>query len=366
MLTLITGTPGAGKTLFTLQLVQKESKPEKGQQRRPIFLHNIKDVDYGYFHANSLKEPDKWYELPEQSLIVFDEAQFVFPQRKKDEKPEKVEQFAVHRHRGYDIIITTQDPMNVDVFIRRMCGRHFHIHRILGRETATVYEFDHYESNPTGFHEKKQAISKFPFKYPKKLYERYKSATQHTVKKRTPLRLYLLPVLLVVVIGLIVFAIGRIKDRADGTFAEETLASTNESGLLSAGLGGGKAVKEWQIPSRENYLRLYQPIVPGLAHTAPIYDDLWQPNTFPKPFCIIYQEDEDSPLDSSCKCYTQQITTYETSDEICRYWVRNGFFDQTKDEKRESERERGGLDAQPNPARPSYSPGIGGVVVNQH
>jgi len=337
MLTIITGVPGSGKTLFTLSLVRKETRPEKGQTRRPILFHNVSDVDYQYFHANSLQDPDTWYNSPDGSLIVFDEAQYVFPQRKKDDKPKKVEEFSVHRHKGFDIFIVTQDPMNVDVFIRRMCGRHFHVQRILGRERSTVYEYDHYQADPTGYHEKKQAISKIPFKFPKDLYQRYKSATVHTVKKRTPLRLILLPLLLVFVIFLIVYAIHRIKNRAD--HLEEQATPSQAAGTVSNVTRGAGAAPG--VTPMEYFISMYKPVMPGVLHTAPIYQGLIEPQTYPKPLCILYQENPWDKPDGSCKCVTQQHTVYETTEQNCRYWAIYGFFDESLSGDRGREEARG-------------------------
>lgn len=335
MITIITGTPGAGKTLFLLNLLLKETRPEKGKTRRPIYFHNVQDVDLNFFHGKQLDDPKTWHSLPEHSVIAFDEGQFAFPQRTKQEPPEYVKKFAVHRHKGFDIYIVTQDPMNLDVYIRRNCNRHFYIHRILGREAATVYEYDHYESKPQGFHEKLQAISKTPFRYPKKLYTRYKSATQHTVKKRTPIRLYFLPILAIAVVGLIWFAIHRLTNRTEIIDPGEDISqATQETGgnLFSSRT---PAASGTPATSLAGYIRNFQPVVPGLLHSAPVYADLTQAQSFPKPMCIIYQEDKQSPENSSCSCYTQQMTRYETTDYNCRFWVRNGWFDFTKEDGRE-------------------------------
>jgi zona occludens toxin len=359
MLTLITGTPGAGKTLFTLHRVVKESIPEKGQQRRPIFFHNVADVDYQFFHARNLEDATKWWDCPDGSLIVFDEAQFAFPQRTKDSKPDYVEKFSTHRHKGFDIFITTQDPMNVDVFIRRMCGRHFHITRILGREAATVYEYDKYQSDPTGFREKKEAVSVTPWKYPKKLYDRYKSATQHTHKARTPWRLYALPLIALGVVGLGWLTFQNIKKRATGPSSAEVQEAIEAGDYVTRDIESG----EWKLAqvgpdgeivlTRDQWLDMYRPVVPGVLHTAPAYQQLAIPEVFPKPLCILFERKRDDER-MACRCYTQQITEYATDEKFCRYWAQKGWFDPTRSE--DSDGAAGGGSAAP-PGGASDTPG---------
>ena len=359
MLTIVTGTPGAGKTLHMLSRIRKEEIDgrEKGTPVRPIYVHGVPDLDYQYFHAKQLENPDRWWELPEGSVIVFDEAQTVFPQRPASKQvPEKCQQFSTHRHKGFDVWITTQDATNIDAFIRRMCGRHIHVHRVLNREIATIYEYDHYESKPTDYHAKKSAISVGSWKYPKKLFDRYKSATMHTYKARTPFKLYLLGAVAILVVGAFFKLFASFNDKINGTEAEEMAEVVNGSpdfnplpnqpGQISENLS--KLVFQ-------DYASAFKPRVPGILHTAPAYSELVEPQTFPRPYCIVYEMHRNgaSLRRDACKCFTQQVTTYETSDALCRYWVEHGFFDVTMDYGRDRERERGGSRAKPDHARTS-------------
>lgn len=327
-LTIVTGVPGAGKTLFTLDRIKRENIPEKGQKARPVFVFNIPELDYQFFGAQELKDPDKWFELPEGSIIVFDEAQQVFPQRSAGNAvPDKCQHFSTHRHRGYDIFIVTQDASNVDAFIRRMCGRHFHVGRILNREVATVYEFDHFESMPTGYHEKKAAVSVTPWKFPKRLFDRYRSATLHTYKARTPWRLVALPIMGVASISLLVWAIFSISDRADSFDASASAVEDSDPAVLRS-FGSG-VVHPGIVNSLSGYVSSFQPVVPGVLHTAPAYQEVIEVKSFPKPICIILGDSLDASR-SQCRCYTQQVTDYETSENFCRHWARKGFFDFTR------------------------------------
>jgi zona occludens toxin len=328
MLTIVTGTPGAGKTLFTLDRIIKESVPEKGKAQRDIYVHNIPDLDLKYFGAQVMPDPEKWYELPAGSLLVFDEAQGLFPQRTKDDKPLKVEKFATHRHSGYDIFIITQDPMNVDVFIRRMAGRHFHVKRILNRGLSTIYEYQEYKAEPAGFFEKQQAVSVFTWKHNKKLFDRYRSATVHTHKARFTWKLLMIPVAAIVCVLAIWRAFVGISTMSDPIEQAAVVASEQGAKASSAAVNGFKILDQWEVKSPEAYLQIFKEVIPGLAHSAPYYDELFQPVAFPKPYCMVYQIRPDSEA-TRCKCVSQQMTHYETSDSNCRFWVKNGWFDPT-------------------------------------
>lgn len=336
MLTIITGTPGAGKTLHSLSLLKSEFEPAKGEDRRPIYVNGIKDINYEFFNADELENPEEWFKCPEGSVIFIDEAQRVFPQRSASQKvPLKCQEMATHRHKGMDLIFTTQDATNIDAFVRRMCGRHIHVHRILNRNTATIYEYDHYVSNPTGYHEKQKAISKTPWRYPKKIFDKYKSATIHTHKAKTPLKFYFLLAAVLVT----AFAIYRsVQSFTSGEFAGENSAAKlekmrGEDGSLNPleALQFGGNPRTVQIA----YLDQFRPRIDGIAHSAPIYDDVMQVETAPKPLCMIikpFDSHGNTRVDGECKCFTQQITQYHTSDSFCRSWAKGGFFDFTKED----------------------------------
>jgi hypothetical protein len=73
----------------------------------------------------------KWYELEVGSVIVIDEAHYYFPKRSgsKNVEPEHVFRMTELRKPNFDVFLITQHPMNVDVFVRRLCNRHVHYHR---------------------------------------------------------------------------------------------------------------------------------------------------------------------------------------------------------------------------------------------
>ncbi|MEO1079214.1 MAG: hypothetical protein AAFY29_06660 [Pseudomonadota bacterium] len=68
------------------------------------------------------------------------------------------------------------------------------------------------------------------------------------------------------------------------------------------------------------YIKSWEPRIPNLPHTAPVYDSLTEVKTFPKPNCIYSHRTAD------CSCYTQQATPMEVDYEFCRSIVDNGWF----------------------------------------
>ena len=343
MLTIVTGTPGAGKSLFTLWKIKKEFRDDVDpSEQREIYVNGIPELDYEYFGADELVDPEKWYELPEGSIVVIDEAQRIFPQRPPSiPVPNKCRQFETHRHRGFDVFVTTQDATTLDVHLRKLAGRHFHIKRTLGQEVATVYEYDQYQKDPTDHFTKKESVSQAPWKYPKELYEKYKSATLHTVKKRYPLKLFIIPVAL-----LCIFLLGKL---AFNTLMEdkEVIEAAGDQVESDSGMPGGilEKMAAFDITA---YISQFKPTVPGLEHSAPVYQKLFKARTFPKPYCIIYQKSHEGPIDEACMCKTQQGTAYDTADSNCRYWAHNGFFDPTRDERKGEQGRRPNAQAGPH------------------
>ena len=186
-ISLTTGLPGHGKTLRTIVEVE-ERRVSEG---RRVYQHGIPELTLDWFE---LEDPRKWYELPEGSLIIIDEAQKVFPVRPSGSAvPKHVSEFETHRHRGLDIVLITQHPNLIDAHVRKLVERHQHVMRPFGHSYAVVFEWQ-VCTDPNRSGVQKQAL-KSRWRYPKKAFEYYKSASKHTVKKRLPGKVILLPIL---------------------------------------------------------------------------------------------------------------------------------------------------------------------------
>lgn len=191
MITLITGAPGSGKTLYT---IDKLMRPLVGTSvtGQDDDGNHVKYDRIIYSNINGLlldhqAVDGKWLEdLHNQKqpgmVVVFDEVQRVWPNRPAgSKKPPAVEFLETHRHEGIDLVIMTQNPQLLDPAVRALVGRHLHMRRIAALGAAVVYEWDAC-SNSLNF---KAAFTKTAYRYSSAVFKLYKSAKVHTKPKRS-------------------------------------------------------------------------------------------------------------------------------------------------------------------------------------
>jgi zona occludens toxin len=214
MIELYTGIPGSGKTLSMVVRLNGlfkrwETHPEEA---RPVFVHNIPhlafpvaEVPFKLSKVGTAREegealvPD-WDSMPDGSLVLIDEAQgkidpdkgeivyHCFPPRSVASKvPYHVAWLNTHRHHGFDIWLTTQQPKLIDGAVRALVGRHQHYRRLFGGNRAVCYEWDACSDTLAGM--KNAQKSYFP--YPRDAFKFYKSAEIHTKQHfKLPLWVY--------------------------------------------------------------------------------------------------------------------------------------------------------------------------------
>lgn len=223
MITLITATPGSGKTLTAIQIII-----DALNQGRPVYS-NINGLEVYKFpnNHNLHPAPDDWRDTPEGSLVVYDECQqpHLYPstaQRGRVED-ERLTAMETHRHTGHDLIFITQAPTFVHHHIRKLVGQHIHLYRGRGIGGAMRYEWSHTCDSPNDRREQKRADSRF-WKFPKEHFGYYRSATVHTHKFSLPRNLAIFLVFLL----LFVFFLGyRIYDnRGLASFHEDSIENS--------------------------------------------------------------------------------------------------------------------------------------------
>lgn len=308
MITLLTGLPGNGKTLFALWFVKKYAEAEG----REVFYAGIKDLMLPW----TAIDPEKWMDCPAGSIIVLDECQTVFPKKPNGSRmPEHYEKLATHRHQGFDIFLITQHPSLVDNFARQLVGRHYHSVRKFGLSRSTIYEWSAANATPQSSSSQKSAIP-MKWAYPVEVYSYYKSAEVHTVKRSIPAKL-VLAVLFVVA----VFVVGYLvldSYQGRGKRLAEDARSSSTSGANSGVFAGGAAVVDPMADARR-FAWESTPRVVGLQHTAPKYDGLTKPDRVPVPALCIATK-------SRCKCFSQQGTPLNIETDMCRSFAEDGFF----------------------------------------
>lgn len=334
MITLGTGLPGNGKTLFMLWSIAAKAKKEN----REVFYHNINLMDVEPVNAWQKFEAEKWMDLPHGSIIVMDECQEVFPKKPNGAQyPAHYEELAKHRHKGFDIFLITQHPTLIDNFVRRLVGQHYHSVRKFGLQRATVYEWSACNPAPENVSSQKSAIT-LKWAYPKEVYGWYKSAEVHTVKRSIPAKLILAVFFVLFVLGAGYWALNQYQHRYD----KQKPAAPSPAGVVSAAAPGGavgvvqvvpqspeeieRAAQLRELADLREYVRVQKARVEGLAYTAPKYDELTKPVRVPIPaMCIQIGTARSGNV--SCKCWSQQATPMpDVPFNMCIEFARTGFF----------------------------------------
>jgi zona occludens toxin len=190
MITLITGAPGSGKTLYTVDKLLRGliGTTVKGQDDdgnpveypRTVFSNiNGLLLDHELIDAQWLS--DLHQNKKTGAVVVYDEVQRVWPNRPAgSKKPAAVEYLETHRHDGIDLIIMTQNPQLLDPAVRALVGRHLHMRRVGSFGAAVVYEWDAC-SNSLNY---KAAFTKTGYRYSSSAQKLYHSAKVHTKQTR--------------------------------------------------------------------------------------------------------------------------------------------------------------------------------------
>jgi len=313
-ITLVTGLPGHGKTLYSLF----RWKAEAEKDGRPVFHNGIPGLNIMGWQVWDVKD---WQQLPANALLIVDEAWDDFPIRGRGEPPAHIGELARHRHLGIDIVLIAQDPMLIDSFVRRLIDRHFHIVRKFGTHWATIHEYANgvKESVAKG----RGDSIKHEWRYPQEVFGWYTSSEQHTVKRRIPARVWLLLAIPFVLLALGIVGYQKLRPEYVAQQAQGKVAGA--SGGVFHGVGAAPSQSGRDAQGRGlspvEYAQSFTPRVQGLPHTAPVYDDVTRPIEAPYPAACL-----NMPSKHRCTCYTQQATKLDVPPQICEQIAAGGFF----------------------------------------
>ena len=348
---MFTGVPGAGKTALLVDALIEHAKD------RPIYVANTWDIApkstglKGLTLAHTVIDGDRWHELvPDGAVFVCDEAQKVWRPRGPSQKPPpSVEALETHRHRGIDILITTQRPALLDANVRGLAGRHVHV-RDTGWLGRWLYEWPECSDSLAW----KTCAVKRKVKLPKRVFEVYKSAEVHTEK----IKGFRPPALVAYCIFAAVVVLGALVWRSVGSKGSAVpvpaAASAPGSGGLMVRHGSGVAPG----PITAASLRAsFQPRLTNAPETAPAYDELRQVVRMRRVvggFC------RDG---LGCRCFDQDGLDPGLSQVQCFKWVKSPPFDpyripvaaQSDDRERFGVGPRGGIGGAAPDAKPSSS-----------
>lgn len=197
MIYLLTGTPGAGKTLYAVstfinKLMKDIVTPDGKPVKRRLLVDGIPGLAIDH---QPLTAPDigidgstvppktggdgvwNWYEWCQPGdLIVIDEVQRHWRPRGLGTKPPlAISSLETHRHKGVDFILITQSASLLDQNVRRLIERHTHVRRAFGGGRSILYDWDGCQVNTSST---KQAQVSY-WGYPKDAYKLYTSSSLH-------------------------------------------------------------------------------------------------------------------------------------------------------------------------------------------
>lgn len=344
MLTLITGTPGAGKTAWTVQELTKLSS------QRKIFVHGIPELKIAHEpvyclsdlcdHCRSVTQVssdqqyyeeitkpgtpallvEEWqYWATEGSLIVLDEVQRVW--RPNNKVPDEIAALETHRHKGLDFWLISQGPHLFHSNIRLLIGRHIHL--VSTWRGRTEYEFSECRQNTAS---RGDAVIR-PYSLPKKIFSLYKSASLHTESKhRKPLSFYFLIATLLIFSVLGFYAYHRFSEKfnpqpaqidlGEGARAQAAATSPNQSSNFV------NQIKTSAYPD-------FKPVIEGVPASAPAYAHLIKVGAVPHLMGCVRTP-------TFCRCYTVQGSPYPSSKLFCDEYLKGHVFNPWRELKQEN------------------------------
>jgi zona occludens toxin len=262
---LVTGTPGAGKTLRTLWVVENLRRQlDKSGTPRDVYYCGIADLNLPWIEFDDRK---KWHDLPDKSIIVIDEAQKAFrPRASSLAVPDFVEALETHRHRGIDLYVITQHPAMLEQNLRRLVDTHEHLMRKFGSKWATVHLWKGVKDNCDK--SRKDSIET-EFRYPKEVFAWYKSAELHTHRLKIPFKIWLLVAIPFICVAAFYLA----------SFKLANIGAAKPALPVASGYTSYGPVSSKSLQVTKTTLELLADSTPrfaGLPWSAPRYDGLTQ------------------------------------------------------------------------------------------
>lgn len=286
MITLETGVPGAGKTLYCVDklvrsfvgsvvLFENESGV-KSEIKRTIYtninglllehekigpgtswVHDAKTDEWTQPKGADTHGLNNWHEWAKPgSIIIYDEIQKPWPKAASGSKvPPCITALETHRHMGVDFVCLTQHPMLIHGNLVQLVGRHLHVRRMGNMSLAIVYEWD--SCSKTLLY--KNALAKSPYRYDKAVFDLYKSAELHTkTPRKIPTLVFGAIFGLVALVGFAPSVYSRISERIN---PPPVVAKT----ALSAIVAQGEPSYLVDVKTLPPPLVVVPPVVPVLA-----------------------------------------------------------------------------------------------------
>ena len=310
---IITGIPGHGKTLYMIGLIHEAAK----QANRPIFAAGIDGLQLGL--AEVLDDPRKWALVPDGSLIFIDEGWKWFGHlhdARQAPTPPHVLALAEHRHRGIDFVMTTQQTNQLYPFVRGLVGGHTHIVRRFGTHNCDIYTWGQLCDDVKSQSQREAAMHKL-WRYPSAHFESYKSATQHTIKRKIPWKTRLIPISVMMFVYASFSGYRYLHRKA---VPQSSAGVTGVAGAPAETVTSSESKAKYS--SAADYVIAHTPRVPGEPWSAPYFDGL-AVTTVPDLLCM----ESGTPPKDTCHCYTEQATPMSGVDKTtCLSYATGGVY----------------------------------------
>ncbi|QNX07561.1 hypothetical protein IC795_10015 [Acinetobacter seifertii] len=178
----------------------------KFQHFKPVRTIYTNIADLKLVQCRPLPSECDWRKTPQGSYFVIDEAQLIpiFSDEAKGIDP-IVKDLTIHRHKGYDFLFITQEPSFVHKYIRKLASLHIHLVNIFGWEQSMKMEWSIVQDSPNAIKSIARAENLSRWRFPKHVYNLYKSTTINTRVKRMPKKLVIFAVFAVLFICLAIF-----------------------------------------------------------------------------------------------------------------------------------------------------------------
>lgn len=359
MFVLRTGLQGHSKTLNTIKELDKRS----AETGRPIYYHNIRGLKVDKLKGQWIPfdEPTKWFDLPDNAIAVIDEGQTWFGVRAQGTKvPEYASRLETMRHKGHELHVITQDPTFIDAHMRKLCNEHIHYKRPNKGKLISRWQFERpiNPNNKSEFATGQCSIMRLDKDY----FDVYVSSTaEHHFKWQPPRALFVL-VACVLVIGYLGWKLvprfsgtpegtpAKVEQQQGGASAGTAVASNGKTTPAGSSTSSNAAQKPEPM-TRDEWIAQRVPRVPDIPSSAPMYDELTKPVSYPKFYCVSTRDETllerhaqamtiqtRNGRREGCRCNTQQGSRLDVSFEFCMNVVQNGYFDPAKPDPQQQAR----------------------------
>lgn len=204
----------------------------KFQHFKPVRTIYTNLADLKLVQCRPLPPDCDWRQTPQGSYFVIDEAQLIpiFSDEARGIDP-IVKDLTIHRHKGYDFLFITQEPSFVHKYIRKLASLHIHLVNIFGWEQSMRMEWSVVQDSPNAIKSIARAENLSRWRFPKHVYNLYKSTTINTRVKRMPKKLVAFVALAVICMISAIFLLfhGSTNNPLISTFTGKPVAAQAET-----------------------------------------------------------------------------------------------------------------------------------------